>query len=188
MLKKWIGSIVILLLIISFFVFFDGDLHQGTYLRVPGLSDVTFEKIMSKDQVPKELLNDLNELDAEGNLTRKVYSFPHHTSIYHTDTLHIVFCGGELFKDQPYNVKINSIFQERAFVITDGFELYYGLKIVEETLEQNIDYINDFSFPIIIYKANKKLTVKEYVGFVKNQEGKELPLSVEPRSGGRPTY
>jgi len=175
-------------MIISFIFFFNGAIRQGTYIRVPGFSNVTFEKILSKDQVPEKLLDDLSDLDAEGDLKRKVYSFPHHTSIYHTDTLHIVFCGGELFKDQPYNIEIIDIYQYRAYVTTYGFELYYGLKIVEDTLEQNIDYIDDFSYPIIIYKANKKITTEEYVGFVKNQEGKELPLSVEPRSDGKPTY
>lgn len=171
-----------------FYGFFEGNVYDGILIMVPGFGDVTFEKIMSKDQVPKELLSDLNELDKEGNLTRKVYSFPHHTSIYHTDTLHIVFCGGELYKDQLYNVEINSIFQYRAYPHNYGFELYYGLKITETTLEQDIDYIDDFSYPIIIYKANKKLTSEEYVGFVKNQDGKELPLSVEPPYKGKPSY
>ena len=68
--------------------------------------------------------------------------------------------------------------------INDCIAILNKESIEETILEQSIDYMYDFTYPVIIYKADRKIAREEYVGYVKNQDNDIIPVFRKPPKSG----
>ena len=139
-------------------------------IAILGKSKVYFTKVILAEDIPIAVYEDIKEIDARGELERGVWFYVKDKK----NVSCIVFCGGKEF-DNGYDVEIidtkDSVVLGRAF---RQETIQFGFNILESS-KTLVEYDNQFSLPIVVYKA-KKIHFRggELVRHIINQNGDEL--------------
>ena len=155
--------------LITFFAIFILCVLLGVnyYLNTPA-----FTKVIKTQDIAPQVYKDLKQIDEEEDLQRMVYFFEHGNK--QNEVSYVAFCGGEDYKN-GYDVNIVSLKGTKE----DYKEvLFFDFNIKESTISQ-VEYVSDFSRPIVIFKAKKIYNkVGELVNITINQNNEEIEREI----------
>lgn len=156
-----------LLIFFTAFFVFCVLLGLNYYLNTPA-----FTKVIKTQDISPQVYKDLKQMDEDEGLQRMVYFFEHGNK--KNEVSYVAFCGGEYYK-KGYDVNIVSL---KGTKVDYKEVLFFVFNIKESTISQ-VEYVSEFSRPIVIFKANKIYNkVGELVNITINQNNEEIEREI----------